>query len=210
MVILASSVAYAQEGANSIADSEIHADDGGSLGETAQETGNSAYKPRFAAQTVRPVLAEREKLLLLLSTHCDFPTKEDLVSSISDVEVHLISLTEDESLIPTVRSRALRALGYFDSSENEEALQQALRSSHAVPRMMLASMIQAYGRIGKERSVELIKLFLDHHDDMVKISAINSLRNCECKEGEDALRERMVKENNLYFKRRIESALGGK
>lgn len=153
---------------------------------------------------------DREKLMLLLNSHCNFPTKEDLEQTVHAPAQLLMEIMQDEAVLLTVRSRALRALGYFEDAANEEALRRSLIDFEKMPRTILSNTIRAYGTMAGERGVEILKPFLVNEEHLVRIVAITTLRDIPGEQSTQALEGRLSVETNHYFRMRLQRALDEK
>ncbi|MGI5829741.1 MAG: HEAT repeat domain-containing protein [Bradymonadia bacterium] len=150
---------------------------------------------------------DREKLLQLLNAHCAFPSKEDLLSTVQDAQTLLADIAQDDGVLLSVRSRAVRALGYFDDAQIEESMRQSLRNSLNMPRSLLVNIIRAYATMAGERGLEVLRPYMEHEEHYVRISTINAIGNIAGSEAEQVLRTRLHQERNEYFKKRIERVL---
>ena len=151
---------------------------------------------------------DREKIILLLSAHCEFPTKEDLLSTSEDVEKHLQTIIDDKDLLLTVRMRAVEALSYFATPMNRETLEAILaHPEKAEHQLMVIQAIRAYAKIAPEQAPEVLKPFLSDKTDFYRFVAITSLRDCPGEAALRVLKERYEQENNRYFQTRLKQAI---
>ena len=151
---------------------------------------------------------EREKIILLLSAHCEFPSKEDLLSTSEEVEKHLQSIIDDQELLLTVRMRAVEALAYFATPMNRETLEQILaQPEKAEHQLMVYQAIRAYAKIAPEQAPAVLEPFLSSKTDFYRFVAITSLRDCPGQAALDVLQERYKVETNRYFQTRLKQAI---
>ncbi|MBQ1267243.1 MAG: HEAT repeat domain-containing protein [Proteobacteria bacterium] len=149
-----------------------------------------------------------EKIRLLLCAHCEFPSKEDFVTTSADPESCIKGIIADETVLISVRERALTALAYFDSVENRESLKQALEDANeSDDRFFVIYAIIAYSNIAEEEAVPIVEKFLQHKDEFVRLTAIRRLGMIHGKEAYQALKKQYQIEENRFFKQKIEDAL---
>ena len=153
---------------------------------------------------------DKEKIILLLSAHCEFPTKEDLLSTSADVETHLQSIIDDKDLLLTVRMRAVEALSYFATPMNRETLEHILANPEkAEHQLMVIQAIRAYAKIAPEQAPTVLKPFLSDKTDFYRFVAITSLRDCPGDAALKVLKDRYETETNRYFQTRLKQAIDG-
>ncbi len=163
---------------------------------------------RFKLELKNREFDDREKIALLLSAHCDFPSKEDLLSTSPDAEKHIISILADETVLESVRERALEALAYFKSPENEAALRENLEKVYDSENFMLIMYsMRGYASVAEQRAVPLLARFMEHKLDYVRISAIRQLQLIPGKAALEALQNRLANESNRYFRSKLEDAI---
>ena len=151
---------------------------------------------------------EREKIVLLLRAHCEFPTKEDLLSTSEDVEKHLQSIIDDPELLLTVRMRAVEALAYFATPMNRETLEQILANPEkAEHQLMVYQAIRAYAKIAPDQAPAALEPFLSSETDFYRFVTITSLRDCPGQAALDVLQNRYKVETNRYFQTRLKQAI---
>lgn len=149
-----------------------------------------------------------EKIRLLMCAHCEFPSKEDFVSTGRDPETCIKAVIADESELISVRERALTALAYFDSSENRASLKQTLENADTTEdRFFVIYSIVAYSQIAQEESVPLVSRFMAHGDDFVRLTAIRRLGETPGNAAYTALKKQYQIEENRFFKQKLEDAL---
>jgi len=163
---------------------------------------------RFKLELKNREFDDREKIALLLSAHCDFPSKDDLLSTSPDAEKHIIDILGDETVLESIRERALEALAYFKSPENEAALRENLERVYESENFMLIMYsMRGYASVAEQRAVPLLARFMEHKLDYVRISAIRQLQLIPGKASLEALQNRLANENNRYFKSKLEDAI---
>lgn len=153
---------------------------------------------------------DKEKIVLLLNAHCDFPTKDDLLETSRDAEAHLLEIARDEQLLLSVRMRAVQALSYFSTPANREMLEKILaHPEDADHPLMLIQAIRAYAVIAPDAAPEAIAPFLSSDSDFIRFVAIDSLKNCPGQAALQVLSNRYQTETNRFFKMRIKQAIDG-
>ena len=151
---------------------------------------------------------DREKIILLLNAHCDFPSRDDLLSTSPDAERHLQSIVDDDAVLLSVRMRAVQALSYFATPMNRETLEKILAHPElAEHRLMVIQAIRSYAIIAPELAPAAIEPFLSHPTDFYRFMAISSLKSCPGQAAIDVLKRRYEVETNRYFQMRLKDAI---
>lgn len=153
---------------------------------------------------------DKEKIVLLLNAHCDFPSKDDLSETSRDAEAHLLEIVRDEQLLLSVRMRAVQALSYYSTPANRETLENILaHPEDADHPLMLIQAIRAYAVIAPDAAPEAIAPFLSSPSDFIRFVAIDSLKNCPGQAALQVLSDRYQTETNRFFKMRLKQAIDG-
>ena len=151
---------------------------------------------------------DREKIILLLNAHCDFPSRDDLLSTSPDAESHLQSIVNDDSVLLSVRMRAVQALSYFATPMNRETLEKILaHPEQAEHQLMVIQAIRSYAIIAPDQAPAAIEPFLSHPTDLYRFIAISSLKTCPGQAAIDVLKRRYDAETNRFFQMRIKDAI---
>lgn len=175
---------------------------------TPQGSDGQPLPPRRKRELKNREFDDCEKIRLLICAHCDFPSKEDFLLTSADPETCIKTIIEDETVLISVRERALTALAYFDSSANRASLKQTLEHAGTSDnRLFVLYAIVAYSNIAKEESVPLIEKFMHHEDDFVRLTAIRRLGQTPGIEAYSALKKQYQVEENRFFRQKLEDAL---
>lgn len=151
---------------------------------------------------------DREKIILLLNAHCDFPSKEDLLATSPDVESILHDILMDKSVLFSVRLRAVEALSYFESPKNIEMLEWILANPEKVKHsLMLMQAIRAYPKVAPQQAPAALAPFLESENDMVRFVTISSLKTCPGEAAIRVLSDRYSVETNRFFQFRLKDAI---
>lgn len=151
---------------------------------------------------------EREKIALLLSSHCSLPSREDMLITSPEAESHLQSIIEDDTALVSVRMRALDALAYFPSPQNAETLRAVLANpKEAEARRILVSGMRAYLRLVGAQAAPLLETFLDNPDSFVRLVAIRSLSQCPGSQALSILQKHHSLEESRFFKTKMAQAI---
>ena len=180
--------------------------------EAAQSASSSEARPLLRTRRViqNREFSDREKIELLLNAHCDFPSKEDLLSTSPDADTHLQAIFADESVILSVRMRAVQALSYFATPQNRETLESVLAHPEQVEHpLMLIQAIRSYVKVAPDLAPKAIEPFLSYDGDLIRFVAIDSLKNCPGQAAIDVLKARSRVETNRFFPTRLRQALDG-
>ncbi len=179
-----------------------------SLPQNPQAPGARPNQPRRRRTLENREFDDREKIILLLNAHCDFPSRDDLLSTSPDAEKHLQSIVDDDSVLLSVRMRAVQALSYFATPMNRETLEKILaHPEQAEHRLMVIQAIRSYAIIAPEQAPAAIEPFLSHPTDFYRFMAISSLKNCPGQAAIDVLKRRYEVETNRYFQMRLKDAI---
>lgn len=153
---------------------------------------------------------DREKITLLLNAHCDFPTKEDLLSTSADAEKHLHSILNDASVLFSVRRRALEALAYFETEYSHQMLEWILSHPDEIKHpLMLMQAIRSYPQIAPDKAPDLLEPYLASDNDMIRFVTISALKNCPGNSALNVLKRRYAIEKNRFFQARLKQAMDG-
>jgi hypothetical protein len=180
------------------------------VGANAQTPGAqpNPQRPRRRRTIENREFDDREKIILLLNAHCDFPSRDDLLSTSPNAEKHLQSIVDDDSVLLSVRMRAVQALSYFATPMNRETLEKILAHPElAEHRLMVIQAIRAYAIIAPDQAPAAIEPFLSHPTDFYRFMAISSLKNCPGQAAIDVLKRRYEVETNRYFQMRLKDAI---
>ena len=180
--------------------------------EDAQSASSSEARPLLRTRRViqNREFSDREKIELLLNAHCDFPSKEDLLSTSPDADTHLQAIFADESVILSVRMRAVQALSYFATPQNRETLESVLAHPEQVEHpLMLIQAIRSYVKVAPDLAPKAIEPFLSYDGDLIRFVAIDSLKNCPGQAAIDVLKARSRVETNRFFQTRLRQAIDG-
>ena len=180
--------------------------------EAAQSASSSEARPLLRTRRViqNREFSDREKIELLLNAHCDFPSKEDLLSTSPDADTHLQAIFADESVILSVRMRAVQALSYFATPQNRETLEWVLAHPEQVEHpLMLIQAIRSYVKVAPDLAPKAIEPFLSYDGDLIRFVAIDSLKNCPGQAAIDVLKARSRVETNRFFQTRLRQAIDG-
>ncbi len=151
---------------------------------------------------------DREKIVLLLNAHCDFPSKEDLIATSPDAEKHLQDILKDETVLFSVRMRSLEALAYFDTPQNIQTMEWMLNNPDKIKHpLMLMQAIRAYPKVAPQQAPATLEKFLKSDNDMIRFITISALKNCPGDAAVDVLNKRYAVEKNRYFQTRLMDAI---
>ena len=168
----------------------------------------NGQRPRRAPRVIlNREFDDRDKIMLLLNAHCDFPSKEDLLSTSPDAEKHLHTILNDESVLFSVRMRAVEALAYFSTPQNIETIEGILQSPDDQEPLMLMQAIRAYPKVAPERAPAALAPYLASENDFIRFVTISSLKNCPGQAALSTLQSRYAVEKNRFFQARLKQAI---
>ena len=168
---------------------------------------NQPRPPRRRREIKNREFDEAEKIRLLLSGHCDFPTREDLLNTSQNANEILTNIVMNEDILPSVRMRAVRALSYFQTEENAQSLIEILNDHENQRTTLVISAISGLVRLLQADAVPYIAPFLADSYDFIRFVTISSLKNCPGQEAVDALEERRKVETNRFFIYKLDDAI---
>ena len=174
--------------------------------------GDKALDPQQRGRRIPRVILnrefdDREKIMLLLNAHCDFPSKEDLLSTSPDAEKHLRDILSDESVLFSVRMRTIEALAYFDNPQNLETVENILAHPDEHEQLMLMQAIRAYPKMAPDRAPAALAPYLAYDNDFIRFVTISSLKNCPGDAALSTLKSRYAVEKNRFFQSRLKQAI---
>jgi HEAT repeat protein len=126
-----------------------------------------------------PVLAE--KLRFSLSGYEYFPTRADLdrIGSPSRVIDELIRIATSTDKRPSLRVRAIDALGYYNEPESTEFLATQIHSpspkSTRATRSIRHHSILSFAKATGENGLETLKPLIHHNDLQIRLTAISAI-----------------------------------
>lgn len=139
------------------------------------------------------------RVSFLLSGYEFFPTREDLdkVGDAATITAILASLVEDKDARPSLRTRAVDALGLYDDDVTATLLAHlATTPVGDLPRRELrtATLIQHHAitslaRSRRAQSVVVLEALLTSDDTQIRLSAINAIGKFGGKDGQRVLGE---------------------
>ncbi len=125
----------------------------------------------------------RERLLFLLSGYEFFPSRDDLgPSSDADLSAALLAIASDAKLRPSLRARAVQALGYFDDDATVDALTRwaNVELRRVKPKLrppadaMRHRAIAALARSRGVHALPALATLFSHDDLQVRLSALRA------------------------------------
>ncbi len=120
----------------------------------------------------------------------------------------LYTILKDESVLLTVRGRALEALAYFNTEKNIKMLTFILTHSERIKRpMMLVQAIRAFPEVAPDKAAEILAPFLEHENDMVRFVTIRTLQKTPGNEAVQVMQKRLDVETNRFFKARLQESI---
>lgn len=191
---------------------EVKVSESGSVqaGAVGSQTENMPRYRRGRRVIVNREFDDREKIMLLLNAHCDFPSKSDLLSTSADAEKHLHSIVNDPEILFSVRRRALEALAYFETEYNLQMLEWILKNPDKIKHpLMLMQAIRSYPQVAPKAAPAILEPYLSSDNDMIRFVTISALKNCPGQEALDTLKDRYAVEKNRFFQTRLKQAIDG-
>ena len=125
----------------------------------------------------------RERVLFLLSGYEFFPSRDDLgPGTDAELSAELRAIASDPALRPSLRARAIKALGYFDDDATSEALtrwanvdmRRVKPKLRATADAMRHSAIASLARARGPRALPSLVVLFTHDDLQVRVSALRA------------------------------------
>jgi hypothetical protein len=147
--------------------------------------------------------AEQEKIKLLLSGYEFFPKREELEAVTPHAQQVLVAIAEDQGALPSLRLRAIDALGFFPQGEPaalyfEQVLHRGQGEDVFLRHAMTASL-QAFG----QQALPWVQPYLEHADLQMRLSAVHAVGRFGGVEGVQILRARQVVERDAFVKKQL-------
>lgn len=162
---------------------------------TAQDTTNPITPNTSPDQLKTPDLkdrvtqAQRDRIRFLLSGYEYFPTADELRKVTPLAHLVLLQIAQDTSALPSLRLRAIDALGVFPKSDELASLIQTQLGRNDLDSLQRQHYITSSLKVFRENAVPWIKPYLTHADVQTRLSAIHSLGKFGGNPGAKALRD---------------------
>ena len=164
----------------------------------------AAGSPAVDAPADRPVATPEQRIRVLLSGYEYFPTRADLLAVTPDAPTVLIAIYEDEEALPTMRSRAIDALGYFNDDITSAFFGALLESHASIDKRHLHHAITAYAKAFGATSVDREAAFLAHEDAQIRLTTVTALAEFGGRPALDLLKKRVVIEKSPVVLKKLE------
>jgi hypothetical protein len=143
-----------------------------------------------------------DKVKLMLSGYEYFPTKEDLVRVSPRAFEVLDDIARDETALPSMRTRALDALGLYEGkAEVALILEQILaeeRLKDVFLRHAVTSSMKAFGN----HALPWVAPYLNHKDVQLRLSAVHAVGHFGGELGQEVLLQRVeIERDELVIER---------
>ena len=158
-----------------------------------------------ASKVQRPIPQEAvDKIKLLLSGYDYFPTREKLEEATPRAHEVLYDIIKDDKALPSLRTRALDALGLFKGKDEVALLLEVLLAEQKLDsiymRHAVTSSMKAFGK----QALPWIAPYLSHEDVQLRLSAVYALGDHGGDEGREILRSRIDVERDKVVLKRIQ------
>ena len=206
----ACSTAYAQQhakpGERAAASSDGQQGGGVKVSDVTEKAGDLAVTPQEQAV--------REQVTFLLSGYEYFPTREELdqVALAPVITPVLMAMTREEGSAPSLRNRAVDALGFYGGEEQVVAHLRALALEETAglkggalraARTRRYHAITSFARAGGADATEALQGLMDHEEVQVQLSAISALGKFGGEKGRGVLEARLKVEPDQAVKREL-------
>ena len=153
------------------------------------------------------VTSPEQRIRILLSAYHDFPSRDDLLAVSPDASSILIDLFNDESSRPTLKRRAIDALGFLSDDVSQNFLVYLLQNDAQLETGYVHHAITAYSRLNGEGSIAELERFLQHDDPQIRLTAVSAARDFAGKAGQNLLESRLKLETNELVRNKIQKSL---
>lgn len=147
------------------------------------------------------------RIRLLLSGYDSFPTADELRAVSPAAPAFLMQIAQDKTALPTLRNRAIDALGYFDEPEVKAFLTVILTEPDTAPEMGVHKAITALMKLEGEDGLGQVSPFLQHEDVQLRLTAVEAIGNFGGRGGRVLLEERRKIEPSKMVKDKIKPFL---
>lgn len=145
-----------------------------------------------------------DKVLLLLSGYDYFPTRADLERvSPRAVEI-LIAFAQDEAALPSLRTRALDALGFFSDDFTSAVYFETVLAAGALEDVFAQHAINACMKAHGQRALPWVVGYLEAPEIQTRLSAIHAIGEFGGLEGRDVLKLRKPLERDVFVLKTVE------
>lgn len=148
-----------------------------------------------------------QHIRILLSAYHEFPSRDDLLAVSPEASSILIDIYNDESSRPTLKRRAIDALGFLSDQTSQDFLLYLLQNAPELETGYVHHAITAYSRLNGEESIGEIAQFLGHEDLQIRLTAVSAVRDFAGKAGQNLLRQRLEAETDALVRAKIEKSL---
>ena len=167
---------------------------------------NTLYPDTKNSTRIIPALTPKEKITALIANHCTLPEKNELLKVDADAENTITDIINDETIIDSVRMRAIQLLTYFPTDNNEQQLIHILNDPAATRRIKIRT-ITTYAEINPQQAPLLLKKLLADPDNALKFVTIVTLQRTNSQTALNALKEGIQNENNKLFLKYLNRAV---
>jgi hypothetical protein len=153
-----------------------------------------------AQATPAPADSGRDKVVMMLSGYEFFPTRSQLEAAAPNAPELLAALSRDETQLPSLRIRAIDALGLFDdhpvAARHFEGVLAAGGLDESCLRHSLTSSLKAFG----PRALPWVQPYLSHTDSQIRLDAAYATSRFGGPDGVEMLRFRKSLESDPFVR----------
>lgn len=144
--------------------------------------------------------AQTDKILLMLSGYEYFPTRADLEAVTPSAPDVLIAISKNTDLKPSLRVRAIDALGLFDgearAATHFEAVLAAGNLDEVYLRHSMTSSLKAFG----PAALPWVQPYLGHGDSVIRLDAAHAMQRFGGEDAREMLRLRKDVESDPFVR----------
>ncbi len=160
--------------------------------------------PGVDPQIAPPPATSDQRIRVLLSGYEFFPTRDDLLAVSPVASAILIAIYEDEDALPTMRSRAIDALGYFNDDLTSTFFASLLERHASIDKRHLHHALTAYAKAFGTLSVEREAIFLEHEDAQIRLTTVTALDEFGGRPALELLKKRVTIEKSPLVLKKLE------
>jgi HEAT repeat protein len=150
-----------------------------------------------------PADQAEQQIVLLLSGYDYFPSRAKIESVSANAPEILIAISKDKARLPSLRSRAIDALGLFAGhprvAQHFEATLAAGQLDEVALRHSLTSSLKAFG----DRALPWVAPYLDHKDPVVRLDAAHAIGRLGGVDGAELIRTRTAVERDDFVRAQL-------
>jgi len=145
-----------------------------------------------------------DKVKLLLSGYEYFPTRADLTRATPRAYEALEAIAEDGAALPSMRTRALDALGLYDEKAEVALILERILAEEKLEDVYLRHAVTSSMKAFGQQALPWVAPFLSHTDVQLRLSAVYAVGHFGGSVGKEVLQQRIEVERDKLVLERIQ------